>query len=213
MASRELEEDPFNEELLLSAICSLRYTLFSLLICVFHVICRNVPIPSKRPYKKRKKPEPKPKVYVTLDPRFLISAPEHYKPLPEGDKRWKIPEQLAQCYVTGDRERYRQVMGEMCIPEIEFFSQYDGKQNPYGPNFRYIQGLSNLLDFGTAWLSSAPDLVMMIYEPPTVLYDEETDCCFGSYKCLASFSKISVVVHPEQLSGSSSSDASFNVEG
>lgn len=168
---------------------------------------RNVAAPPKKKYKKRKKPDPKPKVYVTLDPRFLVSPPAHYKPLPPGDKRWKVPEIINDVYCRGDVDTNKQIMASLFDSELEFFMQYDGKQYPYGPNTRYIKGLTNFLDFAVAFFFSAPDLVNVIYEPPTVFYDEETDGSFGCFKCLASLTKTSVVMNPEQLSSSSASGA------
>ena len=102
-------------------------------------------------------------------------------------------------------------MIDLCEPSMEFFMQYDGKQNPYGPNTRYIAGLSGFLDFGQAFQCSAPDFVNLIYEPPVVVYDEETNESFGCFKGLVSMTKVSVIVNTDQQGPTNLVNGELNV--
>jgi hypothetical protein len=53
-------------------------------------------------------------------------------------------------------------MTELCEKEVEFVLEYDGPQNPFGPNNRHIKGVDNVIDFNMTAASGAPDAIFSI---------------------------------------------------
>lgn len=85
------------------------------------------------------------------------------------------------------------VMREICHPQLQFYMQYDGKQNPYGPNRREFVGVEEQIQLGIATFQCIPDMVAQIYDGPHVYHDEVTNESFASYKILVSMTKTGLI--------------------
>lgn len=144
--------------------------------------------------KKRKRtPRPPPPRTVYLVKEFLVSPPSHYKEVPTNDPRLTFPHMIVETFHTGDLKEYASLMRRLCDPQLQYYMQYDGKQNPYGPNRRQFVGVEEYLELAKATLQSGPDCVSRIYEGPHVYYDEATNESFASYKVLTSLTKTGVI--------------------
>ncbi len=108
-------------------------------------------------------------------PNFRINPPRHYISLSNSDPRIKFPALSSKLLCDGNFDGFSKLFFDLVAdPEtFQFVHQYDGAQNPFGPNNRVIIGLQPFVDLYCKLIESAPDTVSEIRD---VLgyYDKES---------------------------------------
>lgn len=114
--------------------------------------------------------------------------------MPANDPRMKFPNEITDAFGCGDKEQLRKFMRENCASDMVFYMQYDGKQNPYGPNTRLIRGVESFVDFCIAVFETLPDFVATFYQDHEIYYDPKTNETYGCYRTISTMTKIALVV-------------------
>jgi hypothetical protein len=76
---------------------------------------------------------------------------------------------------SGDQNLFKSLLISICSPEVEFVQEYDGIQNPFGPNHRHFVGVTNVTAFYLALINTIPDAVFKFLEPVKVYRNAEKD--------------------------------------
>lgn len=121
--------------------------------------------------------------------------------MPADDPRTKVPGIITDAFGSGDSELFRRVMTGYCDPNIVHYMQYDGNQNPYGPNTRFMQGVGPFIEYCMAVFRSIPDFVATLYEQE-FFYNEETNESYGCYRSVGFMTKVGLVSHDPPSSSS-----------
>jgi hypothetical protein len=92
-------------------------------------------------------------------------------------------------------------MRDICIENVEFVMEYDGPQNPFGPNNRHIIGVDCVSDFFLTVMSKAPDAMMRMVGEPKGHLDTVTGVKFLSCRLMIDltvvFKVVAQVSHPD----------------
>ncbi len=67
---------------------------------------------------------------------FPLKPPYGFILVPNGDDIYTYPKKFVDPLQSGDMNLFRQTMNTICSPEVELILEYDGEQNPIGPNNR-----------------------------------------------------------------------------
>jgi hypothetical protein len=88
-------------------------------------------------------------------PLFAINPPKGYILMPNSDWRYQLPKQLQLAMDKGNIGKFRQLLVDICTPDVIFINQCDGLHNPFGPMTREIIGPDNMADFHIVLMQSA----------------------------------------------------------
>lgn len=102
----------------------------------------------------KKKRTRKKKPLTTVD---MMKPPINYVLLPNGDFRYNYPKDMINYLTLFNFDKYRSIMHNYCSPDVKFIQEYDGPQNPYGPNRREFSGVDSIVDLHIAVNCANPD--------------------------------------------------------